>query len=789
MKCEFCEDKRIAFTCEKCESSYCINHTISTEQWQCKFHNQFYSKMESQKLNNRCFVVEKSSCPECRSPLLLEKSASGQFHLKCTDSKCAWNSFLKTPSIFDQKHEEVLRKARVQGLIKSSEICRRKLRKIEGKEICPKCFLAVLRSAAITNLGVMSTMFNISNEDVIKIIRDFMRENKVFGIIDKVHELFYYINQEIKEKVLSKIDNEGNVDIYNLSTMLDMSSDNIIKLILKIIKEYKIKGSFTKKREKYYTQQYILDKIIDIINTKGRIYLDAIGEELDLPTELVKTFFVNLMKLEKINAYFADKGSEILTRDQLNKDLSNYLNEKGLFKLQEAANDLKVALELGRRTLYDLTKSGDIKGVFTQRREFMSQKFLEDKIKEITRVYRKITIVELAKRLGITESNIEEKLALLISSGALEGYIDSQNKTFFLERVSPVSSSGVKLSTDESNLSMADISQKIEILREYDFMGGQLHFKVVVRNHSEVAIHSIKVILDAPSSYKHKQEVISIPVLEPGNSRGVDFFLEPRECGLSSIGGTVIYKNPRGEAITLNIRKKEVQIKCPLVCTNLDTIEDCQMSIQSLPSDARAFLIADIDPRLAFRAAQRTLKSFDTRAVTSHEKGQDDDYKAEAWYCAEAKVTGGRIITRIYIEAKNQSLEIRVWCGNSGQLTGFLAKIIEILFEQINTIRKIRSEEREKTLDVMVITQNIMEISDYAMLKWKARNIRIKLQDTFVRIRNILGEKDPVLDRIEFWLTTLNKYNKEDNISEEDAKKLVDDVEHFKNVMGRAIKI
>ncbi|GAH33530.1 unnamed protein product, partial [marine sediment metagenome] len=58
----------------------------------------------------------------------------------------------------------------------------------------------------------------------------------------------------------------------------------------------------------------------------------------------------------------------------------------------------------------------------------------------------------------------------------------------------------------------------------------------------------------------------------------------------------------------VHIRKKEVQIKCPLLVSCLSTIEDVQISIQDLPNDARAFLIADLDPRLAYRAAIRTLK-------------------------------------------------------------------------------------------------------------------------------------------------------------------------------------
>ncbi|MFX1551129.1 MAG: hypothetical protein ACFFB9_12285, partial [Promethearchaeota archaeon] len=241
---------------------------------------------------------------------------------------------------------------------------------------------------------------------------------------------------------------------------------------------------------------------------------------------------------------------------------------------------------------------------------------------------------------------------------------------------------------------------------------------------------------------------------------------------------------------TVHIRKKEVQIKCPLVVSCLATIEDIQIAISDLPNDARAFLIADLDPRLAFRAAVRTIKRFEVSTVTSHE-GNDakGKYEAESWHCSEAKIGGGRIITRIYVSEVNQSLEVRVWCNHAGQLTGFLAKVIELLFEEINLIRKIKSEEREKTIDVMAITQNIAEMSDYCMLRWKAQNIRTKLHDTFVRVRKIMGDKEAILGRMEFWLTNLNKYGKDDKISDEDADKLVVELDNFRNVIARSIKL
>jgi len=61
--------------------------------------------------------------------------------------------------------------------------------------------------------------------------------------------------------------------------------------------------------------------------------------------------------------------------------------------------------------------------------------------------------------------------------------------------------------------------------------------------------------------------------------------------------------------------------------------------------------------------------------------------------------------------------------------------------------------------------------------------------DTFIRLRKIMGDDSPILGRIEFWLSNLNKYEKEDNIKDEDADKLVNDVENFKNVLARNLKL
>jgi len=755
----------------------------TTAQWECKKHAINYSKATASEHNYKCGIVEKSTCPECSALLQLERLSSGQYYLQC--SKCGWNSYEKTPGLFFPSKETLAREAQRYGLVNGFRYCNRKLRHIIGKEICPKCFLDLLKRGPVTNFSTIINSFNITADQMVKFINKYIDEERISGIIDQQHQMFYYISPEIREKLLSKFHDEGVLKVSDLAVMLDMNSEVAIKVIYKMIGQYQIKGSFSKDKKIYYTQKYIIDTLISTINTKGRAALSELTKKFNVPLELVKGFCVNLMRAKTINAFFADRGNEIITSNQIIKEIKDFSKQAGIFKLSTLAEKLKIAIELARKSLHEMIKTGSIKGIFTQRREFMTIKHLEFKIKELARAYRNLPLRDISNRLGVTESSIEDNLALLIGRGDIDGYIDSQKRLFVAYSVSmtPRTNAQMKSQKEPSD------EEKIEVVRDYDFVGGQLHFKVVVRNNSNMTINNVKVVLDIPTSYNVKQPLINIPVIEQGNSRGVDFYLEPKECGISNLGGTVIYKNARGEQRIIHIRKKEVQIKCPLVCTSLSTIEDCQISIQSLPNDARAFLIADLDPRLAYRAAIRTLKNFETSMVTSYEGGDiNQSYEAEAWFCAEAKVTGGRIITRVFVSQTNQSLEVRVWCANPGQLTGFLAKIIEMLFEEINIIRKIRSDEREKTIDVMAITQNLAEISDYCMLRWKAQNIRNKLHDTFVRLNKILS-KNPVLGRIEFWLSRLNTYDTDDNINEEDADKLLNDIEQFRSVLARSLRL
>ncbi|MFX1267010.1 MAG: PCI domain-containing protein, partial [Promethearchaeota archaeon] len=272
MKCLFCDSNRIEYTCERCKSSFCINHMATTESWVCKKHNHVYSKASATEKSYRCTIVENSKCPECNALLRLERLSSGQYYLECTNSKCGWNSYLKTPGLFFPTKEQLAREASKYNLIRGYRlaICRRGLKHIIGKDVCPNCFLELLKRSHITNFSTITNAFNLSAQQMVKLINKYIDEERIYGIIDQKNQMFYYISPEMREKILSKIQNEGTIKVADLALMLDMSSEIALKVIYKLISQFQIRGSFSLNKQFYYTQKYIMDNLIKEVNEKGR---------------------------------------------------------------------------------------------------------------------------------------------------------------------------------------------------------------------------------------------------------------------------------------------------------------------------------------------------------------------------------------------------------------------------------------------------------------------------------------------------------------------------------------
>ncbi|MHA1717079.1 MAG: PCI domain-containing protein [Promethearchaeota archaeon] len=789
--CSYCStpiNPKRDFICKTCGKGFCKVHVGSTTKYKCTKCGTIHSRNVALKFDEHCPVIISSTCPKCKSQLRLDRFLSGQHFLVCDN--CGWDSFRSHANmiVFSSK-SVVLREAMAKGLVQQPRTCDGKLKEIPGKKFCPNCLVHYIKDRTTMTFKEIGEIIEMNENDVHALMQSYLRGRLITGIIDRGRKTFTYVDPGFRKRISDQIRTDGIVSVKGIALNLNVDLEIVRSIIYDIIRMYRIKGSFSNNKEKYYSKNYIKSEIMEEIEKNGFLSILDFANRFDLKQKLIKEYMTDSLKTKEIDGFFAAKGMQVYTHDHLKKLILDFALRNRKFSLERVANQFQITIELSRSILHELVKEGKLRGLFTQNREYVIEDQLKEEIEKIVWAYRNIKLSELAKRLFITEYTVEEILAHLIADGNINGYIDMVTREFKLETVTapPVlkAINSEVISTSQTENLLKETEKLIEVVREYDFIGGQVHFKFAVRNNSPTAIIDVKVILDYPDSFNATEEIKTIPVIEPKSSRGIDFYLEPTTCGRSHIGATVIYKDYTGLKHTIHVRKKEVWIKCPLVVSTLDTIDDVRVAIESMPSDARSFLISDFDVRLAYHAGFKAISRFDARCVSAPNRIETEHFEAEAYFATKAK-HGGRIVIRLFVSEKNQSMEIRVWCVDAGQLTGLLAKIIEYLFEEINMIRKIKAESKDKTIDLMAIAQGITVLSDYVMLQWKYGEIVAKLEDIRARLERFM-QNDDTLAEMDLWIARLKEFDEEDNITSELSDKLAIDIERWHDKIQRSV--
>ncbi|MHA1728317.1 MAG: hypothetical protein ACTSWY_06255, partial [Promethearchaeota archaeon] len=410
MPCLYCGSNEIKYSCGKCHFEFCKDHYITTESYSCKKHSSVvYSAENAAEFDYRCTVVEKSRCPECSSLLMMDKLPAGQYYLKCTN--CSWNSYSGTPNIHYITQRLVLQEASSSSpkLSKKPTLCEAKLKKNKGINICPNCFSQLLTTGEITSFATIQNMFNLEPDIAMKIINQLKADGRISGQIDVNNQVFIHIPQKSKEFIQKELKDNGKILIETIANRFNIPKENSLELMYEMLKEFQIHGTFDRDKKKYYTVKFLNDWLIKTINKNGRIRNEKLAKLLEISQDIIKYYVMELLKDQEnnFNAYFADTGTEVVTNKKLKDELDAYSKQSGLFKLSEASEKFKVAVELVRRSLFSLIQEKKVRGIFTQKREFITETQLSEKIKNITKVYRTIKLRELARRIGITEVRVE----------------------------------------------------------------------------------------------------------------------------------------------------------------------------------------------------------------------------------------------------------------------------------------------------------------------------------------------------------------------------------------------
>ena len=362
-----------------------------------------------------------------------------------------------------------------------------------------------------------------------------------------------------------------------------------------------------------------------------------------------------------------------------------------------------------------------------------------------------INASQIEKNLELTYSTIHYYLNKLINVNLIEDirqekrvfYKSRETNLVFLEKFFDFHERKVLLPKEKKEL--LESGDPIKFLREYDYVGGDIRYKVAVQNPSAYTISKIQIMINSTEQYLVDDKVKNIEVLAPGESRGVDFILTPLTCGKSIIFATVSYTDYRGNPQSATIKPKDVWIKCPLVIPKHASLNDILSWKKQLLNGVSSIEFSNIPDAQAFKIALDQVNALDLSQINV------DETNKSATYSGIAKVTNDKMI--IEIEILGQKINLNVWTKELKQATGFLAYIknlINMALENAKLIQVKAENIGQTILDSLDITQRVQDLINHCDIKASSSDFLIVLGEIGARLERSFPDLS-CTDEVQEW--------------------------------------
>ncbi len=383
-------------------------------------------------------------------------------------------------------------------------------------------------------------------------------------------------------------------------------------------------------------------------------------------------------------------------------------------------------------------------------------------------IYKKVRLVDIEKNLDLQHGQIQPHIKKLLKYNIIESIVEN-DVVFYIPKA------------DET-------VDTLSIKREFDYVGGNIRFKVALNNTSNMSISNISVTLTPSDQFFWEDSIQRVPILPPNNSRGVDFTLIPNTCGKSTIFGAVSYQDAYGNAHTITIPPKEIAIKCPLVIPQTMSEYEINKWIKTLKKSTTKIDYGDISQNQAFNIALSQIKALDLSKVNENKQ------ELSTLYSGKVKVTGQEIVVKLSMDQPN--IMIEVWANDLTQTTGLLAYIRNLIIISLEQSLKALEKSEDvarKIIDVFNYNNELKECFNTCCNGEKIK----KISTSIAKIKNGLKKYYPdfkVLDSMNKWSIKLNGMFEEESCIDIDTaieleSDLIDWLKQLRDLVNYDIKL
>ena len=469
--------------------------------------------------------------------------------------------------------------------------------------------------------------------------------------------------EELTSKMLNVQKKEINLNLMELAADLDIGLYTCKKVI-----------SFFE----WVSNEYELEDILNISDSQIKA--------LDKKATKALKFFVESSKELKIGNLINDLKYEALEAKEvlcyyeqvisLNFNL-NTLPESEMTLIEENARKIHNIVGQKSANLDDLIPHINI-GIMDAWKAIL---YLKQKIMPNLQVTA-TSIITGQDKIGLTSEKLEITESLSISDEKLD-----------------VRSESVKI-TDHS-IDLKKIMEKVEVKREFDYVGGLIRFKVVVANNSGALINEVEVSLGMPEHVRimhihpkiySKKTFAKINSVQNTQSQSIDFYLEPLICGTAPIEARIYYKDGFGGTHSIVREPKNILTKCPPIINRgeenfakVKNLFDKELNAKQLKSFRN-----EHDPKRIFELLNEAVHSWAQESVTAPIIRTNPAFRGENYYYVQSKVKDidlkgyqEQIVVKLETDAELGLSFIQVACENGATASGVLTHVWEIVQKRL----------------------------------------------------------------------------------------------------------
>jgi hypothetical protein len=254
-------------------------------------------------------------------------------------------------------------------------------------------------------------------------------------------------------------------------------------------------------------------------------------------------------------------------------------------------------------------------------------------------------------------------------------------------------------------------NRALNILREYEFLGGKIRFKIKLANNTGEVLTNLKLTVDLPNALKwiayepdfnRKGDTLEIPKLGLGEEKTISLYLSPINCINSAVNASLTYFDARDTPHAIAMSPKTIRISCPLFFTpeeaNIARIKSLNMQLPN--HDRKVLPLLDAVPfETQVKIGMDVVGQYDIKFVDR----SDHEGFVEVWYYGVTKIANRKMIIYLQYNREDRIQLIEVAGENQENITALLAELENQIRDALDRYQPLSAKENFYDIKTSVV--------------------------------------------------------------------------------------